>query len=66
MIFTEYASEVEDYIDGKPVEGAGLDASTGPNTKRHSANFVAVNPETKDIYVAYGQSGVFVYRLVEE
>ena len=66
LMFTEYASEVEDYIDGKPVEGAGLDASTGPNTKRHSANFVAVNPETKDIYVAYGQSGVFVYRLVEE
>ena len=60
-VFTEYASEVEEYdANGKPVsEGP---ASTGTD-ERHSANFVAVS--NGYIYVAYGQSGVRVYKLVK-
>lgn len=63
-LFTEYAYEVETY------DASGMPTSTkapelGTDT-RHSANFVTVDPSTGYIYVAYGKSGVRVYKFRPE
>lgn len=61
LVFSEYASEVEKYDEnGKPISSG---APTIGDDERHSANFVAVS--NGYIYVAYGQSGVRVYKLAE-
>lgn len=59
-----YAFEVETYDEttGKPTTKDP--AKTGPETDRHSPNFVAVN--NGYIYIANGQSGVRVYKFTEE
>lgn len=66
-----YAFEVETYDEG----GTGAPtsttaATTGANTKRHSPNFVAAHyneaKKSTYIYIAYGQSGVRVYKFVKE
>lgn len=62
--FTEYAYEVETY------DASGMPTSTkapelGTDT-RHSANFVTVDPANGYIYVAYGKSGVRVYKFRPE
>ena len=66
-----YAFEVETYDEddtGAPTSTTA--ATTGANTKRHSPNFVAAHyNETNQstyIYIAYGQSGVRVYKFVKE
>ena len=67
-----YAFEVETYdedVTGAPTSTTA--ATTGANTnKRHSPNFVAAHyNETNQstyIYIAYGQSGVRVYKFVKE
>lgn len=52
-----FAYEVKEYDnDGNAI---GHTASTSG----HSGNFVAVDPTTGLIFVAYGQSGVYVFRL---
>ncbi|MDE5612397.1 MAG: hypothetical protein K2I90_10320, partial [Odoribacter sp.] len=63
-IFNRHAFEVATYDEatGKPTSDESPVAGT---EERHSPNFVAVNPATEEIYVAYGQSGVLVYKLVE-
>ena len=65
-----YAFEVETYDE----EGTGAPtsttaATTGANAeKRHSPNFVTAHKNGDDtyIYIAYGQSGVRVYKFVKE
>lgn len=67
-----YAFEVETYDEnGTGAPTSTTAATTGANTtKRHSPNFVAAHyNETKKntyIYIAYGQSGVRVYKFVKE
>ena len=55
-----YAYEVKEYDnDGNAIgHAAGTDA--------HSSNFVAVDPQSGLIFVACGQSGVYVFRLNHE
>ena len=57
-----YAFEVETYDEnGTGAPTSTTAATTGANTtKRHSPNFVAAH------YIAYGQSGVRVYKFVKE
>ena len=58
-----YAFEVESYGEGgKPTTN---DAATTDTATRHSCNFVAVQSkgDTKYVYVAYGQSGIRVYKF---
>lgn len=64
-VFHRYAFEVEKYDEttGAPLSKVSPVSGT---EERHSPNFVAVNPVNKHIYVAYGQSGVRVYKFVEE
>ena len=66
-----YAFEVETYDEkdtGAPTSTTA--ATTGSNTKRHSPNFVAAHynktNQSTYIYIAYGQSGVRVYKFVKE
>lgn len=67
-----YAFEVETYdedVTGAPTSTTA--ATTGSNTKkRHSPNFVAAHynktNQSTYIYIAYGQSGVRVYKFVKE
>ena len=66
-----YAFEVETYDEddtGEPTSTTA--ATTGANTKRHSPNFVAAHyneaNQSTYIYIAYGQSGVRVYKFVKE
>ena len=67
-----YAFEVETYdedVTGAPTSTTA--ATTGSNTKkRHSPNFVAAHyneaKKSTYIYIAYGQSGVRVYKFVKE
>lgn len=66
-----YAFEVETYDEddtGEPTSTTA--ATTGANTKRHSPNFVAAHyneaKKSTYIYIAYGQSGVRVYKFVKE
>lgn len=67
-----YAFEVETYDEddtGAPTSTTA--ATTGANTtKRHSPNFVAAHyneaKKSTYIYIAYGQSGVRVYKFVKE
>ena len=67
-----YAFEVETYDEaGTGAPTSTTAATTGANTnKRHSPNFVAAHyNETNQstyIYIAYGQSGVRVYKFVKE
>lgn len=59
-----YAFEVDKYNeDGTP--NSEVSPTTGTD-ERHSPNFVAVNPKTGHIFVAYGQSGVRVYKFRSE
>ncbi len=60
-VFHRYAFEVEKYENGLPVSDKSPAAGTD---ERHSPNFVAVS-KTGYIYVAYGQSGVRVYKFRE-
>lgn len=54
-----FAFEVQEYDEaGKPASTAGTDG--------HSANFVAVDAVNGYIFVAYGQSGVYVFKLNPE
>lgn len=58
-----YAFEVESYgEDGKPTTN---DAAKTDTETRHSCNFVAVQTQgdAKYVYVAYGQSGIRVYKF---
>lgn len=58
-----YAFEVESYDeDGKPTTN---DAAATDTETRHSCNFVAVQSkgDTKYVCVAYGQSGIRVYKF---
>ena len=58
-----YAFEVESYgEDGKPTTN---DAAKTDTKTRHSCNFVAVQTQgdAKYVYVAYGQSGIRVYKF---
>lgn len=65
-----YAFEVETYDE----EGTGAPTSTtaattgASTTKRHSPNFVTAhkNGNNTYIYIAYGQSGVRVYKFMKE
>lgn len=65
-----YAFEVETYDE----EGTGAPTSTtaattgASTTKRHSPNFVTAHHTDKGIYIyiAYGQSGVRVYKFMKE
>ncbi|MDE5612909.1 MAG: hypothetical protein K2I90_12955, partial [Odoribacter sp.] len=68
------AFEVEDYDEGgtgapiiKDANGNTLGAAKTGTVKRHSPNYVAVNVHDEDptvyIYIAYGQSGVRVYKF---
>ena len=65
-----YAFEVETYDE----EGTGAPTSTtaattgASTTKRHSPNFVTAHRTDKGIYIyiAYGQSGVRVYKFMKE
>ena len=65
-----YAFEVETYDEektGAPTSTTA--ATTGASTeKRHSPNFVTAHKNGDDtyIYIAYGQSGVRVYKFVKE
>ena len=65
-----YAFEVETYDEektGAPTSTTA--ATTGASTeKRHSPNFVTAHRTDKGIYIyiAYGQSGVRVYKFVKE
>lgn len=54
--------EVENYKDGQPVKN---NTNFKISDERHSANFVAAHKNGKDVYayVAYGQSGVRVYKF---
>ncbi len=66
-----YAFEVEKYDeDGTGAPTSTTAATTGSNTKRHSPNFVAAHynktNQSTYIYIAYGQSGVRVYKFVKE
>lgn len=62
-----YAFEMETYDDNglpvDPAEGEEIPAKTG-TADRHSCNFVTVS--NGYIYVAYGQSGVRVYKFRDE
>lgn len=55
--FKLFAYEVKQYEE----DGSAIGHTAG--TSGHSGNFVAVDPETGLIFVAYGQSGVYVFRL---
>lgn len=58
-----YAFEVETYDEehsGRPTSSV---AATTGTAARHSANYVAVDPNTGYIYMAYGQSGVRIYKI---
>ena len=59
-----YAFEVESYDEttGKPTTN---DAAKTDTKTRHSCNFVAVQTQgdAKYVYVAYGQSGIRVYKF---
>ena len=67
-----YAFEVETYDEaGTGAPTSTTAATTGANTtKRHSPNFVAAHyneaKKSTYIYIAYGQSGVRVYKFVKE
>ena len=67
-----YAFEVETYDEnGTGAPTSTTAATTGANTtKRHSPNFVAAHynetGKSTYIYIAYGQSGVRVYKFVKE
>lgn len=67
-----YAFEVETYDEeGNGAPTSTTAATTGANTtKRHSPNFVAAHyneaKKSTYIYIAYGQSGVRVYKFVKE
>ena len=65
-----YAFEVETYDEEKTGEPTSTTAATtGASTeKRHSPNFVTAHRTDKGIYIyiAYGQSGVRVYKFVKE
>lgn len=53
-----FAFEVSEYDgEGRAVEHAAA------GTTGHSGNFVAIDPESGLIYVAYGQKGVYVFQL---
>lgn len=56
--FKLFAYEVEEYD-----EQTGMAIGHAAGTSGHSGNFVAVDPTSKLIFVAYGQSGVYVFRL---
>ncbi|MCM1531378.1 MAG: hypothetical protein NC048_03085 [Bacteroides sp.] len=62
---TLYAFEVESYDEttGEPTSDYPATIETA---KRHSPNFVTYDPASGYIYVAYGQSGVRVYRFTPE
>lgn len=60
-----FAFEVETYDETTGEPTSEVAATTGTEI-RHSANYVAVDTNTGYIYVAYGQSGVRVYRLNKE
>ncbi len=62
---TLYAFEVESYDENTGAPASDYAATTGTE-KRHSPNFVAVDAQTGYIYIAYGQSGVRVYKLVKD
>lgn len=55
---TLFAYEVEKYN-----ETTGMAESSTAAANGHSANFVAVDPATGYIFVAYGQTGVRIYKL---
>lgn len=65
-----YAFEVETYDEtGTGAPTSTTAATTGASTaKRHSPNFVTAHRTDKGIYIyiAYGQSGVRVYKFVKE
>lgn len=65
-----YAFEVETYDEaGNGAPTSTTAATTGASTtKRHSPNFVTAHHTDKGIYIyiAYGQSGVRVYKFVKE
>lgn len=58
--FKLFAYEVEEYD-----EQTGMAIGHAAGTSGHSGNFVAVDSASKLIFVAYGQSGVYVFRLDE-
>lgn len=60
-----YAFEVEDYDETTGAPTSDYAATVG-NDKRHSPNFVTYDPTSGYIYVAYGQSGVRVYKFTKE
>lgn len=64
--FDVCAYEVKDYKDGIPASKDIPTVGTEDDEERHSPNFVAVNPKNGEIYVAYGQSGVRVYKFRPE
>lgn len=60
-----YAFEVEDYDETTGAPTSDYAATVG-NEKRHSPNFVTYDPTSGYIYIAYGQSGVRVYKFTKE
>lgn len=56
--FKLFAYEVKEYD-----EQTGMAIGHTAGTSGHSGNFVAVDPASGLIFVAYGQSGVYVFRL---
>ncbi|MDE6493239.1 MAG: hypothetical protein K2L50_01470 [Bacteroidales bacterium] len=57
-----YAFEVESYDETTGMPTSDIPASI-ETSLRHSPNFVAYDPATGYIYVAYGQTGVRVYKF---
>ena len=65
-----YAFEVETYDEAGTGAPTSTTAATTGSNKRHSPNFVAAHyneaKKSTYIYIAYGQSGVRVYKFVKE
>ena len=65
-----YAFEVETYDEDDTGAPTSTTAATTGSNKRHSPNFVAAHyneaKKSTYIYIAYGQSGVRVYKFVKE
>lgn len=58
-----YAFEVKDYDDNGMAQDAPNANTPEAGTTAHSSNFVAVDSESGLIFVACGQSGVYVFKL---